>query len=164
MEIFSCIEFCDFALKRRFFRPPATVQVEASHSDGFVVTEIGQLLTRSSSSDREEAIETMSMTKSFVSLAIGFLVDDDFISSIDQPVYIFFPEWNQGLKSQVTIRHLLEHTSGLAANPTTQDIYSQPDFIRYALDSEIITPPGKVFFYNNKAVNLLVGIVEKASG
>ena len=138
--------------------------VKASHSDGFVITQNGKLLAQTSSAEPEELIETMSMTKSFVSLAVGFLLEDHLISSIDQPVYFFYPEWNVGFKKQVTLRHLLEHTSGIAANPTTQDIYGQPDFIRYALDAQIITPPGKVFFYNNKALNLLAGIAERASG
>jgi CubicO group peptidase (beta-lactamase class C family) len=49
--------------------------------------------------------------------------------------------------------------------PTTdKEIYPSPDFVRLALAAEITSPPGSEFAYNNKAVNLLAGVVEKASG
>ena len=57
--------------------------VQASHSDGFVITQNGKILAQTSSAEPEELIETMSMTKSFVSLAVGFLLEDHLITSID---------------------------------------------------------------------------------
>jgi len=80
-------------------------------------------------------------------------------------VYEFYPEWKQGRKQLITIRHLLDHTSGLQNVPNAGvEIYPARDFIRLALAAELKTDPGKVFFYNNKAVNLLAGIIERASG
>lgn len=109
-------------------------------------------------------IETMSMTKSFVSLAIGFLIDDKKISSIDDPLTKWFPEWKNTPKSKIVLRHILTHTSGLEANRSAGDIYQQKDVIRYALDSPLKDIPGTVHFYNNKAVNLIAGILKKSSG
>ena len=48
-------------------------------------------------------IEAISATKSIVNLAIGRLIDQGKIKSIDQPVHEFFPEWNQRRKKLVTI-------------------------------------------------------------
>src|SRR5262249_33352239 len=110
-------------------------------------------------------IEAMSATKSVVNLAVGLLVTQGKIKSIDQPVCEFFPEWKQGRKKNITIRHLLNHTSGLQNTPNTGvEIYPSPNFIRLALAAELVDDPGTRWDYNNKAVNLLAGIVQKASG
>jgi CubicO group peptidase (beta-lactamase class C family) len=106
----------------------------------------------------------MSATKSVVSLAIGRLIDEGKVKSIDQPVCEFYPEWKQGRKRQITIRHLLNHTSGLQNDWTSPEIYDSPDFVQYALAAELSDDPGAKFAYNNKATNLLAGIVQKASG
>jgi CubicO group peptidase (beta-lactamase class C family) len=110
-------------------------------------------------------IEAMSATKSIVNLAIGRLVTTGKITSIDQKVCEFYPEWRQGKKKDVTLRHLLDHTSGMQNFPRTDvEIYPAPDFVKLAVAAELDAPPGTEFAYNNKAVNLLAGIVEKASG
>lgn len=112
-----------------------------------------------------QPIELMSCTKSIVSLCIGVLLDERSLTSLDQPVAHFYPEWKQGRKARVTVRHLLTHTSGLQNVPlTTEEIYPSPDFVRLALAAELSAEPGTRFCYNNKAVNLLAGIVERASG
>jgi len=64
-----------------------------------------------------------------------------------------------------TLRHILSHTSGLQNVPDTRvEIYPSPDFVQLALAAELKYPPGAKFEYNNKAVNLLAGVVERASG
>lgn len=85
------------------------------------------------------------------------------LTSIDEPVHAFFPEWRQGRKRDITVRMLMEHTSGLQNVPmTTLEIYPSPDFVQLALCAELDAEPGTTFAYNNKAVNLLAGIVERA--
>ncbi|TPG04974.1 class A beta-lactamase-related serine hydrolase [Rhodanobacter glycinis] len=87
------------------------------------------------------------------------------LHSIDQPVSDFYPEWKQGNKAKITIRMLLDHTSGLQNVPNTGvEIYPAPDGLKLALAAELSTPPGTAFSYNNKAMNLLAGIFEKAAG
>ena len=112
-----------------------------------------------------EPIQTMSVTKSVVGLAIGRLVTLGALRSIDEPVHALFPEWRQGRKRLVTVRMLMEHTSGLQNVPmTTEEIYPSPDFVQLALCAELDAEPGERFAYNNKAVNLLAGVVERADG
>jgi CubicO group peptidase (beta-lactamase class C family) len=36
--------------------------------------------------------------------------------------------------------------------------------VKFALAADVVSPPGEVFFYNNRAVNLLSGIIRKVSG
>lgn len=110
-------------------------------------------------------IELMSVTKSIVGLAIGPLLADGRIKSLDQPVADFYPEWRQGQKAKVTIRMIMNHTSGMQNVPRTDvEIYPAPDAIQLALAAELSSKPGDVPSYNNKAVNLLSGIIEKAAG
>jgi CubicO group peptidase (beta-lactamase class C family) len=110
-------------------------------------------------------IELMSCTKSIVNLAIGRLIDTGKIKSLDQPIYEFYPEWKQGKKQLITLRHLLNHTSGLQNNRDSRvELYPTPDLVKMALAAELSDEPGSRFSYNNKAVNLLAGIVQIASG
>lgn len=110
-------------------------------------------------------IELMSVTKSVVALGVGQLLDAGKIRSLDQPVADFYPEWRQGRKKDITIRMLLNHTSGLQTFARTDvEIYPAPDAIQLALTAELDSKPGTSAAYNNKAVNLLAGIIEKASG
>ena len=135
-----------------------------THSDALVLLKDGKTVIAWYSGQLPQPIEAMSATKSVVSLAIGHLIDDGKIKSIDEPVYRFYPEWNQGRKKRITLRHILNHTSGLQADETTDDIYPSRNFVQLALAAELVSDPGTRFFYNNKAVNLLAGIVEIASG
>ncbi|MCP4420389.1 MAG: serine hydrolase [Chloroflexi bacterium] len=54
-----------------------------------------------------------SMSKSFLSILIGAAIDDGFIESIEQPVTDFVPELAAAGYDKVTIRHLLQMTSGM---------------------------------------------------
>jgi CubicO group peptidase (beta-lactamase class C family) len=139
-------------------------RAKATHSDALVVMHEGKVVVDEHFGSADKPIETMSATKSVVSVAVGLLIDEGKIPSVDTPVQHFYPDYKGGDKEKVTIRHLLEHTSGITANPTTQEIYASGDFVKNALDSDIKTPPGTAFFYNNKALNLLAGIVSKAAG
>jgi len=146
----------------------ATIRARAaeSHSDAVLVLQDDRILLEWYAGDKPAGpIELMSCTKSIVNIAIGRLVDAGKIKSVNQPVYDFYPEWKQGKKKLITIRHLLNHTSGLQNIPnTTVEIYPSPDFVKLALAAELADEPGSKFSYNNKAVNVLAGIVQVASG
>jgi CubicO group peptidase (beta-lactamase class C family) len=136
-----------------------------SSSDAVVVYKDGALVGQWYFGRPQGPIEAMSATKSIVNLAIGRLIYTRKIRSIDQPVSDFFPEWRQGRKRAITIRHLLNHTSGLQNEPNTGvEIYPSRDFVKLALAAELTAAPGAAFAYNNKAVNLLAGVVKVVSG
>ena len=139
-------------------------RAEETHSDSLVILKDGKLVGEWRFGKPAEPIEVMSVTKSVVNLAIGRLVETKKIESIDVPVATFYPEWKGTPKEKILIRHLLDHTSGLAANRNAMEVYQSKDVVRLALDADPAQEPGTEFFYNNKAINLLAGIVEKASG
>ncbi len=137
---------------------------ERAHSDALVIWKDGKLYREWYFGKEASPIEAMSATKSVVNLAIGLLYTQGKIRSVDQPVYDFYPEWKQGKKKDITLRHLLSHTSGLQDFPRTDiEIYPSPDFVKLALAAELAHDPGSFFFYSNKAVNLLPDIVRVAS-
>jgi CubicO group peptidase (beta-lactamase class C family) len=114
-------------------------------------------------SGKPKPMPLMSCTKSIVSLAIGRAIADGKIKSIDQHVCDFYPEMNQGRKADMTIQHLLSMTSGIQNLGVGNEIYPAPDYVRLALAAELTSPPGAAYEYNNKAVNLLSGIVHIAT-
>lgn len=140
-------------------------RAEAAHSDAVVIMKGDRLVAESYFGKPKEKLEIMSCTKSVVGLAVGRLIDAGKIKSLDQPVFEFYPEWRQGNKKLITVRHLLNHTSGLQNVPNaTAEIYPSPDVVKLALAAELSDAPGSRFSYNNKAVNLLAGIIQIASG
>lgn len=139
-------------------------EAEKSHTTGLVVLRDGKLAGDWYFGNWSRPIEAMSATKSVVALAFGFLLDDGKLKSLDEPLWHFFPELRQGLKEKLTVRHVLTHTSGVQALNDTTDIYRASDFVRLALAADLEAEPGTQFRYNNKAVNLLAGVVERASG
>ena len=58
-------------------------------------------------------IETYSITKSFCSIAIMFLIQDNLIKDENDLVCKYIKEWSYGKKKDITIKHILTHTSGL---------------------------------------------------
>jgi CubicO group peptidase (beta-lactamase class C family) len=135
-----------------------------THSSALVVYHNDKQILNQCFDSAYMPLDAMSATKSFVNLGIGLLITQGKLKSIDEPVYSFYPEWNQGMKKEITIRHLLNHTSGLKALRGTTEIYDSPDYVQLALCAELAGKPGTNFFYNNEAVNLLAGIIQKASG
>lgn len=140
------------------------LRAKQTHSDALYITRDGKVIAQWFSSTGDKPLEAMSITKSVANLAIGKLIDQGKISSVDEPISNFYPQWRNGDKQKITLRHLLNHTSGIACKPTTEEIYASPNFIDIALQADLSEKPGAKFRYNNKAVNLLAGIVEKASG
>ncbi len=136
-----------------------------SASDALIVLQDGALVVEEFFDKPRGPIEAMSATKSLVALAFGRLLADGRLDSLDAPVHRFYPEWKQGRKAAITLRHLLTQRSGLQCERVTvPEIYGSPDFVQLALCAELVEDPGTTFRYNNKACNLLAGLVQRISG
>ena len=140
-------------------------RAKASESDALVLVLDGKTIGAWYFDRPVGPIEAMSATKSVVALAFGLLIAEKKLDSLDAPVARWFPEWNQGRKSKITIRHLLGNRSGLQNVPHTGvEIYPSADFVQLALCAELAEEPGSTFRYNNKAFNLLPGLVARIGG
>ncbi|GGB76407.1 serine hydrolase domain-containing protein [Deinococcus soli (ex Cha et al. 2016)] len=137
----------------------------ATHSSALVLLHDGVPLVNESFDGPARPIEAMSVTKAIVSLLVGRAVTLGHLESVDVNVSEFYLEWRQGRKRHITLRHLLNHTSGLQNEPlTTAELYPSDDFIQLALCAELSDEPGARLAYNNKAYNLLAGVLHRATG
>ncbi|AIE83949.1 serine hydrolase domain-containing protein [Fimbriimonas ginsengisoli] len=146
---------------------------EKSHSDSLVVWRDGKPLLEAHTGTAPRRMELASVTKSISSSAVMLLLDDHKIDSIDQPLSDFFPQWRNipanapetvRRRSHITLRHVLGHTSGIETEFSDGKIPMQPNAFRYALESPVVTEPGQVFNYNNRAANLVSGLVRRITG
>lgn len=134
---------------------------EASGSDSLYVAQGGHVLV--DWERRDAPLETMSVTKTVVGLAVAILADEGRLS-LEDPVSRFFAEWSDGPTAAVTVRHLVEHTSGLRPYTHGWPLVVRLDVVRTALDSPLQGEPGAAWEYNNNAVNLLGAVVARAAG
>src|SRR5271155_2375853 len=96
-------------------------RAEETSTMGLAIWHDGQIVT---CFGENKKVPLYSMTKSIVSLAIGFLFDDGKIQSLDTPVSRWFldrKDWQEGQKSIVTLRMLMTHISGI------EDHFIEPD-------------------------------------
>ncbi|WP_107037295.1 serine hydrolase domain-containing protein [Brumimicrobium mesophilum] len=63
--------------------------------------------------DEESVVASFSMAKSVTSILIGIAIDEGLILSVDEPVTKYIPELSTNGFDKVTIKHLLQMTSGL---------------------------------------------------
>ncbi len=140
------------------------LEAEARDTDSaaLVVIHDGQLVRDAWFSRRKDPIQTMSITKSVLSLALGCLVDADKLD-IDAPVGRYYSEWAQGEHAHVTVRHLLTHSSGIDEGKGTGSIYASKSFVELTLKSKQVSEPGTHFEYSNRGANLLAGVIARAA-
>jgi len=125
---------------------------------------------------RDSLHDIRSVSKSIVSACIGIAIVQGRIKSVNEKVLDFFPEFKSldtGLKSQLTIRHLLTMSTGLVWNeevPYTDSNKSEIRMIRssnqaqFVLSQPMEHAPGLKWKYNGGATQLLAGIIEKLTG
>lgn len=109
-----------------------------------------------------------SVTKQFTAMSVMLLAERGKLSPDDTLTDIFlgFPAYGAG----VTVRHLLTHTSGLAAyedlmNPTdTRQVHDRDVLAMMASADSTLFPPGSAYRYSNSGYAMLAMIVEKISG
>lgn len=134
------------------------------NSDALVVVRAGELLCDWRSAGPRRPISTMSVTKTIGGLAVGVMLEAGLLQSLDQTISDVLGVWQEDPRSSITIRHVLGHCSGLAPSPSTQEIYSAPDSVEHALAAPLVHPPGEVFAYDNRAINLISRIAWVLSG
>ncbi|MCK5822142.1 MAG: serine hydrolase [Bacteroidales bacterium] len=113
---------------------------------------------------------SFSMAKSIISILIGVAIDEGRIDSVDDSIGKYLPEFSSGDESKVTIRHLLEMSSGLSwdeayASPfsmTTKGYYGQ-NLAELVLSQESEYAPGKTWDYKSGNTQVLALILEKVS-
>lgn len=125
-------------------------------------TETGQPITTSTN------LRMASVSKQFTALCILSLVDEGKLS-LDDEAFSYLP---YPIFKDISIEHLLNHTSGLpdyyqhfAANWDTTNIMENKDVLDWlATNPDPVFEPGDQWEYSNTAYLMLALIVEKVSG
>jgi CubicO group peptidase (beta-lactamase class C family) len=119
----------------------------------------------------ESRSNSFSVAKSIVSTLVGIALKDGLIRSIDQPVGDFLPEFKEGEKQKITIRHLLMMSSGLNweesySNPLsmTTEAYYGHDLRKLIGRLEVAEAPGKRWQYLSGDTQVLSFVLEAATG
>lgn len=106
-----------------------------------------------------------SLSKSFTSTAIGFLIDEGKLS-LDDKVISFFPEYVSEKPSwqwnAMRIRDLLTMNTGHIEEPVVW--FSDGDWVKFFLETEVPLNPGTHFKYNSAATYMLSAILQKITG
>jgi len=110
------------------------------------------------------SFNTASMIKSWTGLAIGTLLDKGLISSEDDLVCKYIPEWEDGCKYKVSIKNLLTMSAGLNRKRGREGILAVEDMHQFALNVQLDTLPNIRFNYSNESVQLLGIVIERATG
>ncbi|MCK4761514.1 MAG: beta-lactamase family protein [Candidatus Aminicenantes bacterium] len=109
-----------------------------------------------------------SLTKAFASMSI-MMLEERGLLSVDDTIADFIPEFPNG--DQVTLHHLLSHSSGLfeyLANPflwgNCTTYHDPEDLLPYYMDEPLQFLPGSQMVYSNSNYVTLGIIIERISG
>ncbi|WP_062078955.1 serine hydrolase domain-containing protein [Demequina globuliformis] len=108
-----------------------------------------------------------SMTKSVTNLLVGRLVEQGDLSLDDDHLRA---DWTDR-RADITIRHLLNMTSGLAwdetydlGTPITQMLYAEPDMGAFVASQELAHDPGSFLQYSSGSTTLLCDVITEGRG
>ena len=111
-----------------------------------------------------------SITKQFTSMLIMQLVAEGKLH-LDDKLSDVLPYYRKDTGSQVTLHHLLTHTSGIPSYTAAKDMrewwrnhFEVEDFVKKHCSGDLEFTPGSKFSYDNSGYFLLGAIIEKVTG
>ena len=114
---------------------------------------------------------SFSVAKTLVALLIGIAVEEGKIKSLDESVSNYIPEFKEGGREIITIRHLLAMSSGLDWKESGKDPFSDnaesyygSDLYGHVTRQRLVQQPGEYFKYQSGNSQLLGFVVENATG
>jgi len=138
---------------------------EATFTDEIMLVHKNQVVCHWKNSQCDSVyLNTASMVKSWTGLVIGILIDKGMISSEDDLVCQYVPEWKDGCRYKVSIKNLLTMTAGLNQRRGSQGMLAVEDVNDYALNLALDTLPDVQFSYSNESVQILGLIIENLTG
>ncbi len=112
----------------------------------------------------DDVVHLYSGSKTFTAVAVG-MAENEGLLSLEDPVVGFFPELEHadGVE-QMTVRHLLQMSSGNTFTWWGPGQAEEPDLLAGFLRSELVAEPGTRFEYSNGCSYVLSRIVHAVSG
>ncbi|MBE8719831.1 serine hydrolase domain-containing protein [Sphingobacterium pedocola] len=119
--------------------------------------------------DQSSVVPSFSMAKSVTSILIGCAIDDGLIGSVDEPITKYIPELSKNGFDEVTIKHLLQMTSGLKFNEGYYNPFGEVATFYYGINLrkaikklKLKDTPGNKFEYVSGNSQLLGLVLERA--
>ncbi|MFY1679716.1 MULTISPECIES: serine hydrolase domain-containing protein [unclassified Streptomyces] len=112
---------------------------------------------------RDTVFDLASLTKLFTSLLAVQQIERGRLR-LTSPVAAYLPEFARGGKSDVTVLHLLTHTSGLRPWIPLYSAPTREKRIGMVLDEEPTDPPGAVYRYSDLNLVALQLVLERTTG
>ena len=112
---------------------------------------------------KEELFPVYSVTKSFLCVLIGWLMEEGSLC-LDDIWLSYFPEYAEEADPafrKITIRHMLTMSMGQAREAPVK---AGEDLVKQILREPVVCEPGTVFFYNSMISYLLGILVQKITG
>jgi CubicO group peptidase (beta-lactamase class C family) len=117
---------------------------------------------------RDSVTDPFSAHKTVMGLLVGAAVADGYIGSIDEPAAKYLTEWAGDDRQTITIRQLLQMSSGLDTPRfgtwTGLSVTLGSHLERTVLGLPLVKPPGTDFQYSNASSQLVGVILERATG
>lgn len=111
---------------------------------------------------RDIIFDVASLTKPIVVATLVTLLAEDGILDVGDPVKTYLPEFN---REEITLLHLLTHTSGLPAwRPVYLNVKSRDEVSRYLGGLGLDYPTGQQVVYSCLGYILLGELIERATG
>lgn len=118
--------------------------------------------------DRNTITDPFSAHKTVMGLLVGAAVADGYIGSIDEPASKYLREWAADDRRTITIRQLLQMSSGLETPRfgtwTGLSVTLGSQLERTVLGLPLVKQPGTDFQYSNASSQLVGIILERATG
>ncbi len=118
-----------------------------------------------------EVIGSRSFSKTLVGIVTGFALAEGAIESLDQPISTWLEEWAEDPRGAITLRQLLNNTSGLeivqpSIDPMNKSmqLIEGTDVVTAALAYELEAEPGTRFVHENANTQLAAIVLERATG
>lgn len=127
--------------------------------DGAVVHEEGF-----GGATRQTAVPVASTAKWLTAAVVMTLVDEGRLS-LDDALHEHLPEFGDGDERRITVRQMLDHTSGIRDQPCLWNAYGSMDACVASLASAPLQfPPGTAFSYGNASFHVAGKLVEELTG
>jgi CubicO group peptidase (beta-lactamase class C family) len=120
---------------------------------------------------------SMSMAKSFSTTLVGAAIQDGFIKSVDEPLTTYLPEFNGTAFDGVTVKTLMQMTSGVKWSDDQTDANSERRqmleiqiaqqsgaVMRYMAERPRAAPPGTQFCYSTGDTHVVGALIKAATG
>ncbi|HEX6239031.1 MAG TPA: serine hydrolase [Acidimicrobiales bacterium] len=163
---------------------PATLEsardyafADGMNTQGVVVVHDGEIVAEwyAEGAGEDSWSASWSMAKSFTSALVGIAIEDGLIPGVDEPMTTWFPEWEGTDRETITLRDVLQMSSGLdwvenyspesvAESDIIQMVLFQPDQLAYASSRPAAKEPGSEWSYSSGDTMLLSGVLEQVTG